>query len=74
MDLSWQTRLLLWLLSKRKDINTIQIHPITPMDLLQDLEQFTNDELHPDDELIFDRDHLEDCYQMPSKRMDGAEN
>jgi hypothetical protein len=75
MALSWQTRLLLWLLNKRHDINTIQVHvpPTMPPDLLQVLDEFNHDELHPDDELTFDRDHLEECYQISSENMDGAQ-
>jgi hypothetical protein len=75
MGLSWQTRLLLWLLNKRHDINTIQVQvpPITPPDLLQVLDEFNHDELHPDDELTFDRDYLEECYQISSENLDGAQ-
>ena len=82
MELSWVTKVLLWALSKRKDIGQIRLHE-SDTDIVEipteeyaeliaalgfDLE---SDELNGDGDasalgLAFDREHLQDCFDAPS--------
>jgi hypothetical protein len=62
MELTRVTKLLLWLLSKRPDIDNIGIHEADPTDYLQDLD---DDELYGDlDQTTIQQlhvDFLNDC-------------
>ena len=62
MELTWVTKLLLWLLSKRPDIDNIGIHEADQTDYLQDLDY---DEIYGDlDEVTINQlqvDFLNDC-------------
>ena len=63
MELTWLTKLLLWLLSKRPDIDNIGIHEADQTDYLQDLDY---DEIYGDlDEETINQlqvDFLNDCF------------
>lgn len=82
MELSWITKALLWLLSKRNDIGQINLHEPEEETIVLSLEEYSelisalgfdleSDELTGDGDtaaigLAFDRDHLEDCFHAPS--------
>ena len=63
MELTWVTKLLLWLLSNRPDIDNIGIHEADQTDYLQDLDY---DEIYGDlDEETINQlqvDFLNDCF------------
>ena len=66
MELTRITRLLLWLLSKRPDINTLSVQePITTDSLpdpdLTDDELYDYDSISPEFQRQFDIEFLEDC-------------
>ena len=67
MELTRITKLLLWLLSKRPDIDNIGIHEADPMDYLQDLDY---DEIYGDlDQQTINQlhvDFLNDCLAKPN--------
>ena len=65
MELTRITKLLLWLLSKRPDIDNIGVREADPMDYLQDPD-LTIDELYadltPDEQRLLQIDYLSDCW------------
>ena len=71
MELTRITKLLLWLLSKRPEIDNIGVRDATPADCLQDLdfgyeEDFDYDELYGDltreEQRALQTDFLNDCF------------
>ena len=70
MELTRITKLLLWLLSKRPDIDNIGVREADPMDYLQDPElDYSQDqqlaelyaELSPDEQRLLQIEYFEDC-------------
>jgi Holliday junction resolvase RusA-like endonuclease len=70
MELTRVTKLLLWLLSKRPDIDNIGVREADPMDYLQDPElDYSQDqqlaelyaELSPDEQRLLQIEYFEDC-------------
>ena len=65
MELTRITKLLLWLLSKRPDIDNIGVREADPMDYSLDPD-LTIDELYadltPDEQRLLQIDYLSDCW------------
>ena len=65
MELTRITKLLLWLLSKRPDVGTLNVRELEPMDCLQDLNDIAFGDLTPEEQHLLQADFLNDCFLKP---------